>query len=83
MSPSLKVRKLSKGDIFVFNHHTKNLWLISKANKKYWERSKKTENDLRTMVKVKQAIYFEKSLLAKIATALNNIALAKIAGINL
>ena len=83
MSPSLKERKLGNGDIFVFNHHTKDIYLISKANKKYWAKSKKNENSLRDMVKAKQASYFEKRLLAKIAAALNNIALAKIAGINL
>jgi hypothetical protein len=83
MSPSLRERKLSNGDFFVFNHHTKDLYLISKANKKYWEKSKKTENSLRDMVKANQALFFAKSILAKVAAALNSIALAKIAGINL
>ncbi len=83
MDESLKERKLSNGDIFVFNHHTKDIYLISKANKKYWEKSKKNEVILKEMVAAKHANFFEKTLLAKIAAALTSIALAKIAGINL
>lgn len=65
MHESLKERKLSNGDFFVFNHHTKNLYLISKANQKYWEKSKKDEAALKEMVAAKQADFFDKTLLGK------------------